>query len=307
MARTQIPGNQIKDNTVNGADLIAGTPAQILVANASGLFTPVSMSGDATISNAGVVTVAGGGNPSLIRSTTRNATATLTVAADAGLISCDATTAAFTLTLPPVATSAGYQFAFVKTDATANIISINSAEAGVIIAGNVSTLPLKIYAQVIVLRSNGTKWVVFINSLPSGNLAGSNMSAEYNLSSGIYESINRFQIISQSSSTFASNITLLNYGTFTSANPSGFIIPRNAIIKGIWGKFDTAVANALTFNVTKNGVAGNITSLTVPAGSSYGIAENPNVLLNVGDRLSVSITNTTAVSRPELVLELAWR
>ena len=307
MARTQIPGSLIKANTVDGADLIAGTPAQILVANASGIFTPTNMSGDATISNSGVITVGGGGNPSLVRSTTRSATATLTVATDAGLISCDATIAAFTLTLPPVATSAGYQFAFVKTDITANIININSAEANVIIGGNVSTLPLKNHAQVIVLRSNGTKWIIFINSLPSGNLVTSNMAAEYNLGSNIYESINRFQIISQSSSTNAANITLLNYGTFTSANPSGFIIPRNAIIKALGGKFDVSVASPLIFNVTKNGVAANIASLTVPAGSSYAISENPNILINAGDRLTVSITNITAVSRPELVLELAWR
>lgn len=307
MARTQIPGSLIKTNTVDGTDLIAGTPAQILVANASGTFSPVSMSGDATISDAGVVTVAGGGNPSLIRSTTRTTTATLTVANDAGLISCDATAAAFTLTLPPVATSAGYQFAFVKTNVNANTININSAEANVIIAGNVSTLQLRTYAQVIVLRSNGTKWVVFINSLPSSNLAGSDMAAQFNVSSGIYESINRFQITSQLNSTNALNTTLLNYGTFTSANPSGFYIPRNAIIKAAWGKYDANNTAAVTFNVRKNGVATNILTLTVPANNRNAILENPNTLLDAGDRLTVSITNTVAVSRPELVLELAWR
>jgi hypothetical protein len=48
---------KIAANAVTGAKLLAGTSGQILVANGSGVFTAVSMSGDAVISNTGVVTV----------------------------------------------------------------------------------------------------------------------------------------------------------------------------------------------------------------------------------------------------------
>lgn len=44
-------------NSVTGAKMVAGTSGYILVANGSGVFTPVAMSGDATITNAGVVTI----------------------------------------------------------------------------------------------------------------------------------------------------------------------------------------------------------------------------------------------------------
>src|SRR5216117_2629703 len=52
-----ITTGKIAANAVTGAKMVAGTSGQILVANGSGVFTPVAMSGDATISNAGVVTV----------------------------------------------------------------------------------------------------------------------------------------------------------------------------------------------------------------------------------------------------------
>jgi hypothetical protein len=48
---------KIANNAVTGAKLVAGTAGFILVANSSGVYTGVAMSGDATISNAGVVTV----------------------------------------------------------------------------------------------------------------------------------------------------------------------------------------------------------------------------------------------------------
>ncbi len=57
---------KIAANAVTGAKMVAGTSGQILVANGSGVFTPVSVTGDAAISNAGVVTIGAAGHGKVI-------------------------------------------------------------------------------------------------------------------------------------------------------------------------------------------------------------------------------------------------
>jgi len=68
MARTQINGRFINDGTiVPSADISTGASSQILVCDATGKLQFVNMSGGATISPTGVVTVAsGGGNVQVI-------------------------------------------------------------------------------------------------------------------------------------------------------------------------------------------------------------------------------------------------
>jgi hypothetical protein len=304
MPRTQIPGSLIKDNTVTGNDLMTGAPGQILVADNIGQLTPVTMTGDASITNAGVITVSGGGNPSLLRVTTKTASSTLT-SADAGLITCDATTSAFTLTLPAASVVPGYTFMFVKADTTANIVSITAPANNFIDYS--ATYSISRYSQIFTVRSNGTKWVFVDGGVPKSHMSILDMPSYYSPVSGIYESTHRYQLTWQSSSTGSRNVYLPNYGTFSSQSPDGFLLPRNAILKTAWGQFTAAVTGTVAFQLTRNGATTILFTLNVAQGAVTAVSENINVKLNAGDKLSMYLSAASNVSKPQITLEFAWR
>lgn len=87
---------------------------------------------------------------------TRSITAAHTVKATDGVIRADATSAAFTVTLPPVTWQNGRVVTIVKTDASANAVTVD-ADGAEIINGPDS---LDAQNSTITLRCNGTSWDV---------------------------------------------------------------------------------------------------------------------------------------------------
>ena len=303
MARTLITNTLIKQGTISGADLAAETPGQILVANASGVPTAVTMSGNATITTAGVVTVTGGGNPAFTNVTIHNATATL-ASSDAGLITSDASAAAIVLTLPAPSGLSGFTFEFMKIDSTANTVTIGSGSSTI---SGLTSYVMKYKFQHIKIRCDGISWYIDGGGPVFGELASSEMPAHFSNNSGIFESINRFQLTYQLSSAGTKNVYMLNYGTFTSQSPTGFYIPRNAIIKGMWASVGATTTSTATFNIYKNGVTTAIGSITIASGASAAKAENINALLSAGDQLALYISATANVVNPQCTIELAWK
>lgn len=56
--RKGISADRLEDNSLDGSKFALGTGGQIYVANANGVFTPVTMSGDVTVNNTGVSAIA---------------------------------------------------------------------------------------------------------------------------------------------------------------------------------------------------------------------------------------------------------
>ena len=146
--------------------LASGTSGQIIVANASGVPTYVTLSGDATISNTGVLTLAA----ELGTDTTGNYVATITGASNQITVSGSGSeTAAVTLSLPQdIATTSSTTFAGITitgsasvagnvvynitTASVANSASISAANSGQFIETDLSSAGT--------LYVTGTGWAV---------------------------------------------------------------------------------------------------------------------------------------------------
>lgn len=89
---------------------------------------------------------------------TANKTAAYTATLNDSLITCDATSGAFTITLPTAASAAGFQFTIKKVDASANAVTIdgNGSET---IDGEL-TIPLIYRYEAVTVQSNGTSWFI---------------------------------------------------------------------------------------------------------------------------------------------------
>jgi hypothetical protein len=57
----------------------------------------------------------------------------------------------------------------------------------------------------------------------------------------------------------------------------------------------------------KNGSATVLASATIPNGSMVAFAENINLQLTAGDKVSLFISNTANVATPQCTVELAWK
>lgn len=143
------PDNSITDIKVATSAAIAlsklasGTSGQIVVANASGVPTYVSLSGDATISNAGVISI-GANNVALGTDTTGLYVAT--VAGTANQITVGGSgseTAAVTLSLPQdIATSSSTTFAGLTITGSASVAGnvVYNITTAIIASGNALSL-----------------------------------------------------------------------------------------------------------------------------------------------------------------------
>lgn len=91
----------------------------------------------------------------IVQSRSSNYTATL---GDC-VVKCDATSAAFTVTTPTAVGNDGYQLTIIKADSSANAVSVdaNSTET---INGNATALLLGAQWDFLVLRSDGTNWII---------------------------------------------------------------------------------------------------------------------------------------------------
>jgi len=70
---------------------------------------------------------------------------------------CDATAAAFTVTLPPVATVNGMRVVIRKTDSGGNLVTVKGAGTELINGAN-TYIGLAAQFNVVVLYSDGTRW-----------------------------------------------------------------------------------------------------------------------------------------------------
>lgn len=89
-----------------------------------------------------------------------SAAATLQVS-DSGAF-CNATTAAFTVTLPAAAAMSGQSINAIKTDSSANVVTVKGAGSELINAANTTTLTAQY--QAVELLSDGTQWFIAAKS-----------------------------------------------------------------------------------------------------------------------------------------------
>ena len=88
----------------------------------------------------------------------KSISAAYTVADGDDIVLCNATTAAFTVTLPAVAVFSGRFFTLKKTDASANVVTIDGNGAETI--DGAATLALNAQYKSRTLYSDGTAWHV---------------------------------------------------------------------------------------------------------------------------------------------------
>lgn len=300
MARTQLNGRFITDRSVAPTDLSAGSATQILVCDASGNPQYVTLTGDATISATGVITVGGGGDPSFKRVTSKSAAATLTVN-DAGFVVCDATTASFQITLPTAASCNGYTYTFMKSDATVNTVNLKPTGAELLDGLNTVISTLKFRYQTITIKSNGTSWFIVSGGPAFNQLLVNKMPSFFNDALGIYESVQRYE------SMYIALGSTRNVTLSTNGNSSGSMMPRNGIIKSIWAQSTTAALGTANFQIMKNGSATVLATLPMTLANTQAIVENVNLLVNKNDMINVFLSSTTNLTDPSCWIEFAWR
>lgn len=86
----------------------------------------------------------------------RSVTAAATLQLTDYLVACDATAAAFTLTLPVVISAKGMTFVVFKTDASANAVTIDGAGAETI--NGAATVALAARWDKALIYCDGTQW-----------------------------------------------------------------------------------------------------------------------------------------------------
>ncbi len=84
--------------------------------------------------------------------------AAYTITEGDNVILADATGGAFTVTLPPAAKFSGLQFIVKKTDASANVVTVDANGAETI--DGAANVTLTVQYQSWTLFSNGTAWIV---------------------------------------------------------------------------------------------------------------------------------------------------
>lgn len=92
------------------------------------------------------------------RVATTTKTAAYTATLDDYLILCDATTAAFTVTLPAASTSGGVAFAIKKIDSTANAVTVDANASELIDGATTKTLASQ-YASYWII-CDGSQWSI---------------------------------------------------------------------------------------------------------------------------------------------------
>lgn len=103
----------------------------------------------------GTLAANGGLSTSTIAATRISKTAAFTAASET-VYECDATSAAFTATLPSAASTTGRMYTFKKTDSSANKITIDGNASETI--DQIITYPLIERNQSVTIQSNGTNW-----------------------------------------------------------------------------------------------------------------------------------------------------
>ncbi len=198
------------------------------------------------------------------------ATSTLTTD-DGRYIFCDATSAGFTITLPTAATSAGLEYSFVRTDATANVVTIDGAGAETINGAANTTLTAQY--QTVTVACNGTTW--------------------YRLGSATDLTVITADVADLTTlSGVASNATSL--GTFT-----GSTIADSSTVKTALQSLETSLESAVAINTSQ---ATNITNLTTLSG----VASNATSLGTfTGSTIADNQTNKQALQALETSLEAA--
>ncbi len=299
MSRTQIPGSQVKNNSIDGDDLLQGSPGQFLLANSEGKFVPTTLSGAvASVTSTGVVTAPGAG----VTVTNVNSTTTLS-GSQAGFVYVTApASGSINITLPSASANNGVEFTFfLANDATLAVINILSPNGA--ISGR-ATIPLQYQYQSLVIKSNGSQWFQIGGSPVLGFIAGE-IPAYWNTQGDRLESLTRQTYAFGTATTLATrNIYLQQSTGISSQSPNGVVLPRNAVIKNLYAQIQATVSANTSWTVYKNGAV--LTSFVMTAANRTITSQNPNLTLAAGDVISLYIGNTVNVLNPQAWLELAW-
>lgn len=98
--------------------------------------------------------------------TVASKTTTYTATDADGVILCNATSAAFTVTLPTAVGRTGKRYSLIKTDSSANAITVDPSGAETI--NGDTTVSLATQYATLAIVSNGTNWIKVINASSGG-------------------------------------------------------------------------------------------------------------------------------------------
>jgi hypothetical protein len=155
MSRTQIPGAQILDGSVQRVDLDAVTAGQAVIKKiVAGTNVTITSTGvDAGTGDVTINATAGSSTPPAVTTVTANTTLTSVTQK----ILADTTGGTFTITLPTAVGIPGVSYDIKLIAATAVSIATTSAQT---IDGTVSPISLaRIYSSLTIV-SNGTNWYI---------------------------------------------------------------------------------------------------------------------------------------------------
>lgn len=141
-----------------------GTALSNLGLRASGATFGLTTSGAAAFS--GTTTVSGVFTTSAsmkFGSSARTATVTLNATTSTQFQLCDATTAAFTITLPTAIGNSGLIFTFKKVDSTANLVTIGTTSSQTI-DGSTTYVGLASQYKYVTIYSNNANWLIMGNN-----------------------------------------------------------------------------------------------------------------------------------------------
>jgi len=154
--QTQLSGKQatITSGSIAHSDLVDIASGKILVGNSSGVPTAVAVSGDATLSNAGALSLTTDARHTRTINATAH-TAAYTIASTDGIILADTSATAFTLTLPTASGIAGRTYT-VKLATAGNPLTIAAADSETI--DGQSGMELTNVGEAVSLISDGSNW-----------------------------------------------------------------------------------------------------------------------------------------------------
>lgn len=154
-----VSGNAVADH----ASIAAGSDFQVLRRSGTAIgFGSVALNQSAAVT--GTLPIANGGTGSLngtgLVISTKTGAYTITTS-DLAIL-CNATTAAFTVTLPTAASASGYEFVVKKIDSSVNAVTVDPNGAELI--DGAATYALSAQWKYVRFKSNGTAWYIIANN-----------------------------------------------------------------------------------------------------------------------------------------------
>lgn len=149
-----------------------------------------------------------------------------------------------------------------------------------------------------------------LGSAPNTGLANGQVAVingifyNYDATRSKWLSVERIQVMFCKAGTTIKNEYLFHFGSGIASNLSGQRIARNATIVSMTGQLNAS--GTCDISLRKNGTVTDISTLSISAALGNQVT-NTDVDLSAGDRLHAYISNSSSVSNPVFIAEIAYR